>query len=79
VMKPTLKPGLTHRFAFPVPVSKTVPWLYPGSPEFRAMPSVFATGFMVGLMEWTCVQLEHFPAKWTPVRRRKCDPVGLEG
>ena len=21
------------------------------------MPEVFATGFMVGLMEWTCVQL----------------------
>ena len=57
MMKPTLKPGLTHRFAFPVPESKTVPCLYPEAPEFIAMPSVFATGFMVGLMEWTCVQL----------------------
>lgn len=56
-MKPTLQPGLTHRLAFAVPASKTVPNLYPEAPEFQAMPAVFATGFMVGLMEWACVQL----------------------
>jgi fluoroacetyl-CoA thioesterase len=56
-MKPTLKPGLKHRFAYRVPVSKTVPQLYPESSELAVMPEVFATGFMVGLMEWTCVQL----------------------
>ena len=56
-MKPTLLPGLTHRFTYTVPVTKTVPHLYEESPELSAMPEVFATGFMVGLMEWTCVQL----------------------
>jgi fluoroacetyl-CoA thioesterase len=56
-MKPTLKPGLKYSFAYTVPVTKTVPHLYPESPELAAMPEVFATGFMVGLMEWTCVQL----------------------
>ena len=56
-MKPTLKPGLIHRFFYKVPVAKTVPHLYDESPELAAMPEVFATGFMVGLMEWTCVQL----------------------
>ena len=56
-MKPTLKPGLIHRFFYKVPVAKTVPHLYDESPELAAMPKVFATGFMVGLMEWTCVQL----------------------
>jgi fluoroacetyl-CoA thioesterase len=56
-MKPSLKPGLTHRFTYTVPVAKTVPHLYAESPELAAMPEVFATGFMVGLMEWTCVQL----------------------
>ena len=56
-MKPTLKPGLKHSFAYTVPPEKTVPQLYPESPELSAMPEVFATGFMVGLMEWTCVQL----------------------
>ena len=56
-MKPSLKPGLKHRFAYAVPTTKTVPQLYPEAPQLRVMPDVFATGFMVGLMEWTCVQL----------------------
>lgn len=56
-MKPTLKPGLKHSFSYIVPVEKTVPHLYRESPELQTMPEVFATGFMVGLMEWTCVQL----------------------
>ena len=56
-MKPSLKPGLTHRFSYVVPENKTVPFTYPESPEIAAMPKVFATGFMVVLMEWTCLQL----------------------
>jgi fluoroacetyl-CoA thioesterase len=56
-MKATLKAGLTHRFTYQVPAQKTVPHLYQEAPEFQAMPEVFATGFMVGLLEWTCIQL----------------------
>jgi fluoroacetyl-CoA thioesterase len=56
-MKATLKPGLTHRFVYRVPDNKTVPHLYPEVAEFQAMPRVFATGYMVGLMEWACMQL----------------------
>ena len=56
-MKATLKPGLAHRFSYVVPENKTVPFTYPESREIAAMPKVFATGFMVVLMEWTCVQL----------------------
>jgi len=56
-MKPTLKPGLKHSFSYKVPENKTVPFTYPESPEIAAMPKVFATGFMIVLMEWTCVQL----------------------
>ena len=56
-MKKTLTPGLTHRFTYRVPQNKTVPDLYPEVVEFQTMPAVFATGFMVGLMEWTCMQL----------------------
>ena len=55
-MKPSLQPGLTFEFTFAVPENKTVPHLYPESPEFQAMPKVFATGFMVGLFEWACIQ-----------------------
>jgi fluoroacetyl-CoA thioesterase len=56
-MKSTLKPGLKHRFAYQVPEDKTVPYTYPESPEIASMPKVFATGFMIVLMEWTCTQL----------------------
>ena len=56
-MKPSLKPGLKQRFTYTVPENKTVPFTYPESPEIAAMPKVFATGFMVVLMEWTAIQL----------------------
>jgi len=56
-MKATLQRGSKHRFRYQVPATKTVPHLYPEVPDFQAMPEVFATGFMVGLMEWTCMQL----------------------
>jgi fluoroacetyl-CoA thioesterase len=55
-MKDTLKSGLEYEFAFIVPESKTVPHLYPEASEFQAMPKVLATGFLVGLIEWTCIQ-----------------------
>ncbi|OGW50525.1 MAG: thioesterase [Nitrospirae bacterium GWC2_57_9] len=56
-MKDTLKPGIESEFTFPVNDLKTVPALYPESPEFKAMPRVFATGFMVGFIEWACIRL----------------------
>ncbi len=52
----SLKPGLAYEFKFKISENKTVPFLYPESPEFQVMPKVFATGFMVGLFEWTCIQ-----------------------
>ncbi|OGA43834.1 MAG: thioesterase [Betaproteobacteria bacterium RIFCSPLOWO2_12_FULL_62_13] len=54
-MKDTLRPGLTHQFKFKIPPTKTVPHLYPESEMFQEMPQVLATGFMVGLMEWACI------------------------
>ena len=56
-MQPTLQPGATARFEYKVPANKTVPHLYPEAHEFAEMPTVFATGFMVGLMEWTCMKV----------------------
>ena len=56
-MKLTLKPGLTHRLVYTVPENKTVPHTFPESPQIAAMPKVFATGFMIVLMEWTCTEL----------------------
>ena len=54
-MKPTLRPGIRHQHTFVVPSSKTVPALYPESEEFVAMPEVFATGYLVGFLEWACI------------------------
>ncbi len=54
--KDFLQPGLIHEFKYVIPENKTVPYLYSESPEFNLMPKVFATGFMVGLFEWACIQ-----------------------
>ncbi len=54
-MSHSLQPGLEFTHCYTVPANKTVPGLYPEASEFKIMPEVFATGFMVGLMEWTCI------------------------
>ncbi|MFA5952394.1 MAG: thioesterase family protein [Hyphomicrobium sp.] len=56
-MKDTLKAGDTARLDYKVPANKTVPHLYPEALDFKLMPTVFATGFMVGLMEWACMKV----------------------
>ncbi|MDH3356861.1 MAG: thioesterase family protein [Desulfobacteraceae bacterium] len=63
-MKNSLQPGLTYSFKFKVPENKTVPHLYPESPEFQVMPKVLATGFMVGLFEWACIQATNPHIDW---------------
>jgi fluoroacetyl-CoA thioesterase len=55
-MKATLIPGIEHEHCFRVSEAKTVPALFPEADELQVMPKVFATGFMVGLIEWTCIQ-----------------------
>lgn len=55
-MKDTIQLGLTFEFKFKVPENKTVPHLFPEAEEFKLMPRVLATGFMVGLFEWTCIK-----------------------
>ena len=55
-MKDTLKPGIEYTHKFTISASKTVPALFPESEEFLVMPEVFATGYMVGLIEWTCIK-----------------------
>ena len=55
-MKETLRVGIRYEHKFVVPVSKTVPALYPEAEEFLVMPEVFATGFLVGFLEWACIK-----------------------
>jgi fluoroacetyl-CoA thioesterase len=63
-MKESLQPGLTFQFSFTIPEEKTVPYLYPESPEFQVMPRVLATGFMVGLFEWACIRAVNPHIDW---------------
>jgi fluoroacetyl-CoA thioesterase len=63
-MKDTLKPGIESEFTFHIPGTKTVPALYPESPEFQEMPGVFATGFLVGFLEWACIQAVNPHLDW---------------
>lgn len=55
-MKSTLKPGITFEHQFTPGENKLVPALYPEAEEFQLMPEVFATGFMVGFLEWACLK-----------------------
>ena len=51
-MNETLVPGIEYIHKFRVTEAKTIQALYPESEEFLAMPEVFATGFMIGFLEW---------------------------
>jgi fluoroacetyl-CoA thioesterase len=55
-VKPGLAIGDRAVFAHRIGDRHTVPALFPEATLFQAMPGVFATGYMVGLMEWACVE-----------------------
>jgi fluoroacetyl-CoA thioesterase len=55
-LKPSLAAGLTYQFRYTVPATKTVPHLYPEAASFQEMPEVLATGYLVGLLEWACIE-----------------------
>ena len=86
-MKETLKAGIRYEHKFTVPHSKTVPALYPESVEFMAMPEVFATGFLVGFLEWACIKAVNPHLDWPQeqtvgthidVSHEAATPPGLE-
>ena len=55
-MKNSLKPGIRYKHKFKLTPQKMVPALYPEAEEFAVMPEVFATGFLVGFLEWACIK-----------------------
>jgi predicted thioesterase len=86
-LKETLKPGIRYEHKFVVPTSKTVPALYPESTEFVAMPEVFATGYLVGFLEWACIRAVNPHLDWPKeqtvgthinVSHEAATPPGLE-
>ena len=60
----SLQPGMTFEFSYQVPTDKTVPHLYPDIPEASAMPEVFATGYLVGLLEFACIRFINAHIDW---------------
>lgn len=54
-MRDTLCPGLEATMTYIVGPERTVPHLLPESEHFAGMPAVLATGYLVGLIEWTCM------------------------
>ncbi|MBU1052625.1 MAG: thioesterase family protein [Proteobacteria bacterium] len=86
-MKDTLKPGIEYEFKFQISKSKLVPALYPESEEFQQMPEVFATGFLVGFLEWACIKALNpyldWPAEQTvgthfDLKHTAATPAGFE-
>lgn len=86
-MKDTLQPGIEHLFRFTIPASKTVPSLYPEAAEFQAMPEVFATGYLVGFLEWACIRAVNPHLDWpeeqtvgthVDISHEAATPPGLE-
>src|SRR5262245_55039833 len=51
-----LRPGLRHTLTLRVDASLTVPKVSRHYTGFSDMPPVFATAFMVGFIEWACVE-----------------------
>lgn len=85
-MKDTLMVGLEQTLTYRVPRERTVPFLYPESPHFQIMPEVFATGYMVGFMEWACMEAlaphleegERTVGTMINVTHEAATPVGME-
>jgi fluoroacetyl-CoA thioesterase len=63
-MGDNLQPGMTFEFSYTVPENKTVPHLYPEIAEAAQMPAVFATGFLVGLIEFACIKFINLYIDW---------------
>ena len=49
--------GLEGTYRYRVTEARTVPRIYEDAPDFQMMPSVLATGYMVALAEWACIEL----------------------
>lgn len=63
-MKETLKAGIKYEHKIVMSQSKTVPALYPEAEEFVIMPEVFATGYLVGFLEWACIKAVNPHIDW---------------
>jgi len=64
IMPDKIEPETDHDFTYTVPESKTIPGLFPESEYFQQMPEVLATGYLVGLIEWACIEMLEPSLDW---------------
>ena len=84
-MRATLVPGLSHRATLTVRNELTVPALTPHFVSFSDMPTVFATAYMVGFIEETCIEClqghldegEHSVGIHVDVSHTAATPIGM--
>ncbi|WP_288813429.1 thioesterase family protein [uncultured Corynebacterium sp.] len=55
-MKDSLTTGTENTMTYEVRANRTVPNLLPEASDFTTMPEVLATGYMVGIIEWACME-----------------------
>jgi fluoroacetyl-CoA thioesterase len=85
-MRDGLRAGLRHRRSLNVDEGLTVPHVSAAFGGFRTMPPVFATAYMVALVEDTCIEAlaayleEHERTVGTHVTMSHCaaTPVGMQ-
>jgi len=63
-MRDTLRAGIEGTFRYRVTDSKTVPRIYEEAADFQMMPPVLATGYMVALVEWACIEVIKPHLEW---------------
>lgn len=85
-MKETLKVGLKHTSEITVNTSLTVPGATNHFPSFHDMPPVFATAYLVGFLEATCIEAinphldetEHSVGTMVNVSHIAATPAGMK-
>ncbi len=63
-METELKSGLEYVFEYIVKDDETVPNLFKQAEELKQMPKVLASAYMIGLVEWACIQLINKHINW---------------
>lgn len=84
-MKTPPVPGTTHMQTLTVDTSLTVPAVSQAFTGFRDMPPVFATAFMVGFIEWACIEAmrpwlepgEHSVGTHVNISHVAATPIGM--
>jgi fluoroacetyl-CoA thioesterase len=84
-MSPELKPGLRHVQNLRVDPALTVPAVSSTFTGFADMPPVLATAFMVGFIEWACIEAlkpfldagERTVGTYVDVSHTAATPVGM--